>query len=182
MGHLFVTHSTYLCPLHIHSQCQFFILQWVSTFNRGHLWLPLGTIHKRHQDVFQFFERSSANFDQFLTPTPSQLPTSFMDGPLVCIHRRWSVHKFCNTSEFPLGTRVTAENFRLNKSPKTWSAPVNLLHYLFMRIQILFNWNYFLCTGGDDKDACQGDSGGPLGTVWSLVRGLTIFISKGIWS
>ena len=52
-------------------------------------------------------------------------------APLVCIHRRWSVHKFCNTSEFPLGTRATAENFRLNKSPKTCSAPVNLLHYLF---------------------------------------------------
>ena len=55
----------------------------------------LGTIHKRRRQFFQiltpplphvgsFLALSVGNFDLFLTPpTPSQLLTSFMDGPLV---------------------------------------------------------------------------------------------------
>ena len=55
--------------------------------------LYLGTIHKRRRQFFRIFDTplphvgsflvlSIVNFDQFLTPLPSQLPMSFMDGPL----------------------------------------------------------------------------------------------------
>ena len=45
--------------------------------------LQLGTIHKRRRQFFWIFETPLphvGNFDQLLTS--SQLPTSFMDGPL----------------------------------------------------------------------------------------------------
>ena len=54
--------------------------------------LALGSIHKQRRQFFQIFGTPSlmsvsflvlsvGNFDQFLTPNPSQLPTLFMDGP-----------------------------------------------------------------------------------------------------
>ena len=52
----------------------------------------LGAVHKRRLQFFRNFDTPSpisavflvlsvGNFDQFLTPPPSQLPTLFMDGP-----------------------------------------------------------------------------------------------------
>ena len=54
----------------------------------------IGAIHKRRRQFFRIFDTplphvgsflvlSVGNFDQFLTPPPSQLPTSFMDAPNV---------------------------------------------------------------------------------------------------
>ena len=54
--------------------------------------VTLGTIHKQRRQFFWIFDTplphigsflvpSVSNFDQFLSPPPSQLSTSFMDGP-----------------------------------------------------------------------------------------------------
>ena len=61
----------------------------------------LGTIHKRRRQFFRIFDTplphvdsflvlSISNFVQFLTPPPSQLPTSFMDAPYHILLRLWT--------------------------------------------------------------------------------------------
>ena len=60
-----------------------------------HIILAYWTVHKQRQHFFWIFDTpfplvssflvlSISNYDQFLTPPPSQLPMSFMDGPYRC--------------------------------------------------------------------------------------------------
>ena len=52
----------------------------------------LGAVHKRRWHFSGFLTShspKSANFDQFLTSSPSELATSFLDGPINSL-RRWS--------------------------------------------------------------------------------------------
>ena len=184
-------HTYMIFPLHIHSQCQIFILQWVSTLNRGHLWMPLGTVHKRRQHFWRIavfyapsstsavlYSYPSANFEKKTSAIsivdvfygwPLSMHSSAMVRPQILQYIRIPTWNKSDCGKFP--PEQITENMICAGKP-------TLLFVMHMDLNFVHYWNYFLCTGGDDKDACQGDSGGPLGTVWSLVRGLTSFPSK----